>query len=122
MIAPCTTLDQMVKEIRLTCAAWPKEPNWLAALSSASKLSKNCCFVPESSLLRVPRENVILCLHDGVAREPASGMRRSTLLELSGMELHEVAHVRRCFACELVHGVCHAVVTPLPVQLGHGRE
>jgi hypothetical protein len=24
----------------------------------------------------------------------ASGMRRSTLLELSGMELHEVAHVK----------------------------
>jgi hypothetical protein len=51
-----------------------------------------------------------------------SGMRRSTLLELSGMELHEVAHVRRCFAGELAHGVRHAVVTPLPVQLGHGRE
>ena len=49
-------------------------------------------------------------------------MRRSTLLELSGMELHEVAHVRRCFAGELVHGVRHAVVTPLLVQLGHGRE
>src|SRR5260370_34561481 len=31
-------------------------------------------------------------------------MRRSTLLELSGMELHEVAHVRRCFAGELAHG------------------
>jgi hypothetical protein len=27
-----------------------------------------------------------------------SGMRRFTLLELSSMELHEVAHVRRCFA------------------------
>src|SRR4029077_12079748 len=52
----------------------------------------------------------------------ASGMRRSTLLELSGMELHEVAHVRRCIAGELEHGVRHAVVTPLPVQLGHGRE
>src|ERR1700687_1822154 len=52
----------------------------------------------------------------------ASGMRRSTLLELSGMELHEVAHVRRCFAGELAHGVRHAVVTPLPGQLGHGRE
>src|SRR5258708_35439882 len=51
-----------------------------------------------------------------------SGMRRSTLLELSGMELHEVAHVRRCLAGELVNGVSHAVVTPLPVQLGHGRE
>ena len=49
-------------------------------------------------------------------------MRRSTLLELSGMELHEVAHVRRCIAGELEHGVRHAVVTPLPVQLGHGRE
>src|ERR1700694_4560984 len=52
----------------------------------------------------------------------ASGMRRSTLLELSGMELHEVAHVRRCFAGERAHGVRHAVVTPLPGQLGHGRE
>src|SRR5215510_7639991 len=52
----------------------------------------------------------------------ASGMRRSTLLELSGMELHEVAHVRRCFAGELAHGVRHAIVTPLPRQLGHGRE
>src|SRR5712692_8249957 len=52
----------------------------------------------------------------------ASGMRRSTLLELSGMELHEVAHVRRCFAGELAHGVRHAIVTPLPSQLGHGRE
>src|ERR1700674_483521 len=52
----------------------------------------------------------------------ASGMRRSTLLELSGMELHEVAHVRRCFAGELAQGVRHAVVTPLPGQLGHGRE
>src|SRR6202171_2067341 len=51
-----------------------------------------------------------------------SRMRRSTLLELSGMELHEVAHVRRCLAGELVHGVRHAIVTPLPVQLGHGRE
>jgi len=49
-------------------------------------------------------------------------MRRSTLLELSGMELHEVAHVRRCFAGELAHGVRHSVVTPLPGQLGHGRE
>src|ERR1700730_9966481 len=44
----------------------------------------------------------------------ASGMRRSTLLELSGMELHEVAYVRRCFAGELAQGVCHAVVAPLP--------
>ena len=34
----------------------------------------------------------------------ASGMRRFTLLELSGMELHEVAHVRRCLAGELAHG------------------
>ena len=49
-------------------------------------------------------------------------MRRSTLLELSGMEFHEVAHVCRCSTGELVHGVCHAVVTPLLVQLGHGRE
>src|SRR5258706_4724196 len=52
----------------------------------------------------------------------ASGMRRSTLLELGGMELHEVAHVRRCFAGELAQGDRHAVVTPLPRQLGHGRE
>src|SRR5215472_11853052 len=50
------------------------------------------------------------------------GMRRSTLLELSGMELHEVVHVHRGFAGELAHGVRHAVVTPLPGQLGHGRE
>jgi hypothetical protein len=50
----------------------------------------------------------------------ASGMRRSTLLKLSSMELHEVAHVRRCFAGELAHGVRHAVVTPLPGQLDHG--
>src|SRR5262252_3118508 len=49
-------------------------------------------------------------------------MSRSTLLELSGMELHEVAHVRRRFAGELVHGVRHAIVTSLPGQLGHGRE
>src|ERR1700674_1893598 len=52
----------------------------------------------------------------------ASGMRRSTLLELSGMELHEVAHVRRFFAGELAQGVRHAIVAPLPSQLGHGRE
>src|SRR5262245_28083082 len=50
------------------------------------------------------------------------GMRRSALLELSGMELHEVAHIRRRFADELAHGVGHAVVTPLPRQLGHGRK
>jgi hypothetical protein len=41
-------------------------------------------------------------------------MRRFTRLELSGMELHEVAHVRRCFAGELAQGVRYAVVTPLP--------
>jgi hypothetical protein len=35
-------------------------------------------------------------------RECPSGMRRSTLLEFSGVEFHEVAHVRRCFAGELV--------------------
>src|SRR6266481_6705131 len=52
----------------------------------------------------------------------ASGMRRSARLELSGMELHEVAHVHRRSASELVHGVRQAVVTPLAVQLGHGRE
>src|SRR5262249_9726889 len=45
-----------------------------------------------------------------------------TLLELSGMELHEVAHARRCLASELPHGVRHAVVTTKPVQLGHSRE
>jgi len=50
----------------------------------------------------------------------ASGMRRHTLLELNGMELHEVEHVRGGFAGELAHGVRHAVVTPLPSQLGHG--
>src|SRR6202790_3920453 len=48
--------------------------------------------------------------------------RRLTPLELSGMEPHEIAHGRRCFAGELAHGVRHAVVTLLPVQLGHGRE
>jgi len=45
-----------------------------------------------------------------------------TLLELSGMELHEVAHAHRCLASELLHGVRHAVVTTKPVQLGHSRE
>src|SRR5262245_28154662 len=49
-------------------------------------------------------------------------MRRSTLLVLSGMEADEVAHARRLFTRELEHCVCHPVVTPLPVQLGHGRE
>src|SRR5262249_13736627 len=49
-------------------------------------------------------------------------MRRLTLLELGGMELHEVAHFLRCFAGELAQGVRHAVVTSLPGQLGHGRE
>src|SRR6476660_2043343 len=52
----------------------------------------------------------------------ASGMRRSTPLEVSGMELHEVVHVRRCLTRELAHGVRHAVVTPLLDQLGHGRH
>ena len=37
-------------------------------------------------------------------------MRQSKLLELSGMELHEIAHVRRCFAGELAQGVRHAIV------------
>ena len=60
-------------------------------LASASTISFRLCDVPS-----------------------ASGMRRSTLLELSGMELHEVAHVRRCFAGELAHGVRYAIVTPLP--------
>ena len=49
-----------------------------------------------------------------------SGLRRSTLLELSGMELHEVAHVHRCFAGEFAQGVRHAVVTPLLSQFSHG--
>jgi hypothetical protein len=31
--------------------------------------------------------------------------------------LHEVAHVRRCFAGELAHGVRHA--TPRQASLGH---
>ena len=35
----------------------------------------------------------------------ALGLRRFTLLELSGMELHEVAHGRRRFAGELFQGV-----------------
>jgi hypothetical protein len=38
------------------------------------------------------------------------------LLVLSCMELHEVAHVRRCFTDELAQVVCHAVVTPLLVN------
>src|SRR6516165_1483902 len=49
-------------------------------------------------------------------------MRRSTLLELSSMELHEIAHVHRYFVGKLAHSIRHAVVTPLPGQLGHGRE
>ena len=44
------------------------------------------------------------------------------LLELSGMELYEVAHVRRCFAGEVAQGVRHTIVTPLPGQFGYGRE
>ena len=52
----------------------------------------------------------------------ASGMHLSSLLEFSGMEFHKVAHVGRYFAGELELGVRHAVVTPKPVQLGHGRE
>src|SRR5260370_31174927 len=51
-----------------------------------------------------------------------SGLRRPTRLELSGVALHEVTHLRRCFAGEFAQGVRHAVVTPLPGQLGHGRE
>ena len=43
-------------------------------------------------------------------------------LELGGVELDEIAHVRRRFAGELEKGVCPAVVTPLLVQLGHGGE
>ena len=65
------------------------------------------------------REPILLrsVLHDReievaltMARIEGLGMRRSTLLELSGMELYEVAHVHRCFAGELAHGVRHAVV------------
>ena len=52
----------------------------------------------------------------------ASGMRRSTRLELSGMEMHEVAHVHRYFAGELAQGVRHSVVTSLLSQVGHGGE
>ena len=44
------------------------------------------------------------------------------LLELGGVELHEVAHIRRRFAGEFAQSVRHAVVTPLLGQLGHGRE
>src|SRR3984893_4357622 len=51
-----------------------------------------------------------------------SGVRRFTMLELSGMEIHEVAHGRRCFTGELTQGVRHSVVTSLPGQIGHGRE
>ena len=49
-------------------------------------------------------------------------MCRSTRRELGAVEFHEVAHVGRCFAGELAHGIRHAVVTPLPIQFGHGRE
>ena len=47
---------------------------------------------------------------------------RATMLELGGMELHKVTHVRRCLASELPHGVRHAVVATKLVQLGHRRE
>src|SRR6516165_6037142 len=49
-------------------------------------------------------------------------MRWRTLSELGGMDLHEGAHARRCFARELAHSIRHTVVTPLLSQLGHGRE
>jgi hypothetical protein len=65
------------------------------------------------SALSIPRD---------IAEACASGMRRFTLPELSGVELHEVAHVRRSFAGELAQCVRHTVVTSLPRQLGHCRE
>ncbi len=76
----------------------------------SSTLSPGSIDHPGASTVRFRSRDKLSC----------SGMRRSTLLELSSMELHEVAHVRRCFAGELAHGVRHAVVTPLPGQLGHG--
>src|SRR5215468_7842361 len=45
--------QKALPSFKLTCAAWPKAPNWPAALSSASKLSKNCCSV-SSSLGKLP--------------------------------------------------------------------
>src|SRR5262249_49863043 len=45
--------QKALPSFKLTCAAWPKAPNWSAALSSASKLSKNCCSV-SSSLGKLP--------------------------------------------------------------------
>ena len=44
------------------------------------------------------------------------------LFEFTSMELDEVVHVHWWFASDLVHGVRHAVVTPVPGQLGHRRE
>jgi hypothetical protein len=52
-------------------------------------------------------------------------MHRLGLRELGGMERHELTHGhrRRCRSARAwCRGVGHAVVTPLPVQLGHGRE
>ena len=49
-------------------------------------------------------------------------MPRSTVLELSGVELDEVVHVRWCLAGELAQGVRHAVETPLLGQRGDSRE
>src|SRR6476660_91824 len=45
--------QKALPSFKLTCSAWPKAPNWPAALSSASKLSKNCCSV-SSSLGKLP--------------------------------------------------------------------
>ena len=50
------------------------------------------------------------------------GIRRSTLLQLSSMELHEIAHVHRYFVGKPAHRIRHAVVTPPFGQLGHGRD
>src|SRR5260221_2974637 len=88
----------------------------LAGYRGAGSCSSLCPAWSESSCRRWP---LPVCPGDVLS---ASGMRRSTLLELSDMELHEVAHVRRCLAGELAHGVRHAVETPLLGQLGDGRE
>ena len=48
-------------------------------------------------------------------------MRRSTPVELRGIELHELSHVRRRLARERAR-VRHAIVAPLPGKLGRGQE
>jgi hypothetical protein len=95
------------------------------------------CYAKRSRNVEIENEHDVRRLLDGAAQTvfpglprdvlSAVGMRRfgscrSTLFEISGMEFHEVAHVHRCFARELAHGIGHAVITPLPGQLGHGRE